>query len=75
MTNKPIFPKEVVQKVRYYLTWKSDTQRTRKEAYFASRTIAEEWYNEKLTEGKKPKLWKEETTTTFEAMRPQEEDQ
>lgn len=59
--------------IRYRLTWKSDTQRTRSEAYFAFRSIAEEWYNEKLAEGKKPQLWKEETTTTFEAMRPQEE--
>jgi hypothetical protein len=51
--------------IRYYLTWKSDTQRNRKEAYFDTRTMAEEWYNEKLTEGKKPKLWQEETTTIF----------
>ena len=56
--------------VRYRLTWKSNTQRTRSEAYFAYRTMAETWYDEKLAEGKKPQLWKEETTTTFEAMRP-----
>lgn len=49
--------------IKYRLTWKSDTQRTRKEAYFATRTMAEEWYDEKLTEGKKPQLWTEETTT------------
>ena len=49
--------------IKYRLTWKSDTQRTRKEAYFATRTRAEEWYDEKLTEGKKPQLWTEETTT------------
>ncbi len=59
--------------IKYRLTWKSDTQRTRKEANFDTRTIAERWYDEKLAEGKKPQLLKVETTTTFEAMRPQQD--
>ena len=59
--------------IRYRVTWKSNTQRTRREAYFASYDRAEEWYAEKLAESKKPQLWKEETTTTFEAIRPQED--
>ena len=50
-------------KIKYRLTWKSDTQRTRKEAYFSTRMMAEEWYDEKLAEGKKPQLSMEETTT------------
>ena len=61
--------------IGYRLTWKSDTHRTRKEAYFVSRTMAEMMYDEKLAEGKKPKLWKEKTATTFEVMRPQENNQ
>ena len=61
--------------VRYRLTWKSNTQRTRSEAYFVYRTMAEKWYDDKLAEGKKPQLWKEETTTTFEAMRPQQQEE
>ena len=52
-------------KIKYRLTWKSDTQRTRKEAYFSTCTTAEEWYDEKLKEGKKPQLWMEETTTVL----------
>jgi hypothetical protein len=60
--------------VRYRITWKSNTQRTRSEAYFVYRTMAETWYDEKLAEGKKPKLWKETTTTTFEAIRPQKQE-
>ena len=56
--------------IRYRLTWKSNDQRTCKEAYFVYREMAETWYDEKLAEGKNPQLWKEETTTTFEAMRP-----
>ena len=58
--------------IGYRLTWKSDTHRTRKEAYFVSRTMAEMMYDEKLAEGKKPKLRKEKTATTFDVMRPQE---
>ena len=50
-------------KIRYYLTWKSDSQRNRKEGYFPTLTMAEEWYREKLKEGKKPKIWLEETIT------------
>ena len=49
--------------IKYRLTWKSNTQRNRKEAYFDTRTMAEEWYREKLKEGKKPKIWLEETIT------------
>ena len=60
--------------IGYRVTWKSDTQRTRREAYFAFCDRAETWYAEKLAEGKKPQLWKEETTTTFEAMRPQQQE-
>ena len=56
--------------IRYRLTWTSNDQRTRKEAYFVYREMAETWYDEKLAAGKKPQLWKEETTTTFEAMHP-----
>ena len=58
--------------IRYRLTWKSDTQRTPKVAHFPSRGLsyAEEWYEEKLSEGKNPQLWKIKTTTTFEVMRP-----
>ena len=59
--------------IRYRLTWKPDLESVRKEAYFAFRDMAKTWYDEKLTEGKSPQLWKEEITTTFEAMRPQEE--
>ena len=40
--------------IRYYLTWKSETQRNRKEGYFPTLTMAEEWYDRKLEEGKKP---------------------
>ena len=61
--------------IKYRLTWKSDTQRTRKEAYFPTRKIAEEWYDEKLAEGKNPQLWKVETTTTFEVIRPQQQEE
>ena len=53
---------------RYRVTWKSDTQRTRKEAQFALLKIAEEYYEEKLAEGKNPQLWKQETTVTFEEI-------
>ena len=61
--------------IRYRLTWKSDTQRTPKVAHFPCRyrTMAETWYEEKLSEGKNPQLWKIKTTTTFEVMRPQED--
>ena len=59
--------------IRYRLTWKSDTQRTRREAHFASLKLAESFYDEKLAEGKNPQLWKIETTTAFEALRPQED--
>ena len=55
--------------IKYRLTWKSDTQRTRKEGYFPTLEMAEEWYNEKLTEGKKPVLWQEETTTILRKLR------
>ena len=61
--------------IGYRLTWKSDTHRTRKEAYFVSRTMAKMMYDEKLAEGKKPKLRKEKTATTFDVMRPQENNQ
>lgn len=56
-------------KTRYGITWESNTQPTRKVGYFSSLERAEAWYDEKLAEGKNPKLWKEETTTTFEALR------
>ena len=61
--------------IRYRLTWKSDTQRTPKVAHFPCRyrTMAETWYEEKLSEGKNPQLWKIETTTTFEVIHPQED--
>ena len=59
-------------KSRYRVSWKSDTQRTRKEAFFAYRDLAEEWYYEKLSEGKKPQFYKVEITTTPEVMRPQQ---
>jgi len=55
--------------VRYRLTWKSNTQRTRSEAYFSYRTMAETWYDEKLAEGKKPQLWMEETTTILHKLK------
>ena len=55
--------------IKYQLTWKSDTQRTRKEAYFPTRTMAEEWYDEKLAEGKKPQLLMVETTTIFHKLK------
>ena len=55
--------------IAYLVTWKSGTQRTRKEAYFASYDRADAWFDEKVAEGKSPQLWKEETTTTFEALR------
>ena len=58
--------------IKYRVTWKSDTQRTRREACFDSCDRAEKWYAEKLAEGKEPQLWKEETTTTFEALHQQE---
>jgi hypothetical protein len=58
-----------VNKIRYYLTWKSETQRNRKEGYFPTLTMAEEWYNRKLEEGKKPKLWQEETTTILRKLK------
>jgi hypothetical protein len=48
---------------KYLVSWKSDTQRTRKEAHFPTLTMAEEWYREKLKEGKKTKIWLEETIT------------
>ena len=54
---------------KYLVSWKSDTQRTRKEAYFDTLWGAETWYDEKLTEGKKPKLWMEETTTILMKLR------
>ena len=54
--------------IRYRLTWKSDTQPGHKVAYFVYRTMAEKWFDEKVAEGKSPQLWKEETTTTFEAL-------
>jgi hypothetical protein len=54
---------QVTHRVRYCLTWKSDNQHTPKVAYFVSHTTAEEWYNEKLTEGKKPVLTMKQTTT------------
>lgn len=55
--------------ITYQVTWKSDTQHTRKEAYFPTLTMAEEWYNEKLEEGKKPVLWQEETTTILRKLK------
>ena len=36
--------------IKYYVSWKSDTQSTRKEAYFDTLWGAETWYNEKLIE-------------------------
>ena len=54
---------------KYLVSWKSDTQRTRKEAHFPTLTMAEEWYREKLKEGKKPQLWIEETTTTLRKLK------
>ena len=54
---------------KYRLTWKSDTQHTRKEAYFPTLEMAEMWYNEKLTEGKKPNLWQEETTIILRKLK------
>ena len=60
---------QVTHRVTYHLTWKSDTQRTRKEAHFPTLEMAEEWYNEKLTEGKKPQLLIEETTTIHRRLK------
>ena len=60
-------------KSRCRISWKSDIQRTRKEAFFAYRDLAEEWYYEKLAEGKKPQFYKVEITTTREVMRQQED--
>ena len=58
----------------YVLTWESDTQPPPpKQAHFALLEIAETWYDEKLAEGKNPRLWKAVTTVTFEEMRPQED--
>lgn len=56
-------------KTRYRLTWKSDSQRNRKEGYFPTLTMVEEWYDRKLREGKKPQLWIEETTTTLRKLK------
>ena len=60
---------EVEFDVKYRVIWKSDTQRTRKEAYFPTRPMAEEWYDEKLAEGKNPHLWMEETTTIVHKLK------
>ena len=53
----------------YIVSWESDTQRNRKDAFFGSLTMAEQWYNEKLEEGKKPQLWIEEVTVTREKLK------
>ena len=55
--------------IKYRVTWKPDSESFRKEAYFSSFDIADAWFDEKVAEGKSPQLWKEETTTTFEALR------
>ena len=60
---------QVTYKVTYCLTWKSNNQRTPKVAYFTSLTTAEEWYNEKLTEGKKPMLSMKQTTTIHHMLK------
>ena len=54
----------------YHVRWKPDAESFLKEASFAFLHMAEVWYFEKEAEGKKPQLWKEEITTTFEVMRP-----
>ena len=55
--------------ITYMVSWKSNTQRTRKEAIFGTLEMAETWYNEKLEEGKKPHLWQEETTTILRKLK------
>ena len=52
----------------YVVTWKSDTQRTRKAASFPSFGSAQDWYDEKLSEGKKPKFFSENTTVTYQEI-------
>ena len=54
---------------KYLVSWKSDTQRSRKEAIFGTLEMAEVWYDEKLEEGKKPHLWQEETTTILRKLK------
>lgn len=54
----------------YRVTWNPDILDSLKEESYAFLNMAEVCYFEKEAEGKNPKLWKEETTTTFEVMRP-----
>jgi hypothetical protein len=61
------------KKTKYRLTWESNDRLFRKEMYFIYLVTAETWYDEKLAEGKNPELWMEQTTTTFEELRPQQQ--
>lgn len=52
----------------WVVTWKSPGQRNRKQVVFGDSCQARRWYDEKIQEGRKPKLFSCVQTKTYSRM-------